>query len=580
MEQVKHFLYSGRFAVLVDDFDDRRDGAREKKRRVLFEFAAKYPECRYILTTAETITEAFRQESLSLCSGLNALDFYLRPLNTAKIRELLTKWNVHDQYDVDVMLERIVYYFGKLQIPVTPMTVTLFLGVLCRGVTDSDIRNEAYLIENYLESMLEKLNPDDGRSEMDFKEKESFLSHLAYAMLKAQRFSFTELEYAEYKNAHFRDLGENLPSEKVFEPFFFKGILRRANGLVSFGLFWFSFFLAKMMQKDSSVRDAVLERDDYLRYSRAIAYKAGLDRNDAYLVQTVSSRLAKRMVELTSEAVFQVEYEDVGSSLMDIGDDVEKVVRNKIDVQTRDELSDKKHLDYRVNENEDGPDEVLDDVVTLVTLESDIVRNTTDMNAADKAHHLSVNIEHYTYLVWVVAKQFQDFLKGLAVSDVVNLASGRPEGDGADVDSLVAEMKRLVFNIIPISVVLYMTDHLANPKLANCVQRVLEERRYGAHSLFSVLVLFRLDPTRGLEAIETLVRGSTDWLTDSIIHVFLCIYCFEHKVSVELFERVLRVMEQIRKKRTKYRMHPPFPKDTFMSDMRKRMLMERNDPAS
>lgn len=580
MEEARHFLDAGRFVVLVDDFDDRRDGAREKKRRTFLEFAAKYPKCRYILTTTETITEAFRQESLSLCSSLNALDFYLRPLNTAKIRELLTKWNVHNQYDVDAMLERIVYYFGRLQIPVTPMTVTLFLGVLCRGVTDSDIRNEAYLIENYLESVLEKLNPDDGRSEMDFKEKESFLSHLAYAMIRAQRFSFTELEYAEYKSAYFRDLGENLPNEKAFEPFFLKGILRRANGLVSFGLFWFSFFLAKMMQKNSSVRDAVLERDDYLRYSRAIAYKAGLDRNDAYLVQTVSSRLEKRMAELTAEAVAQVKYEDVGSSLMDIGDRVEKVVRNKIDVQTRDEHSDKKHLDYAVNEHEDGPDEVLDDVMTLVTLESDIVRNTTEMNATDKVRHLSANIEHYIYLVWIVAKQFQDFLEQLEVSDVVSLASGRPEGDVADADNLVAEMKRLVFNIIPLSVILYMADHLANPRLANCAQRVLEECRDGAHGLFSVLVLFRLDPPRGLEAIETLVKGSADWLTDSIIHVFLCVYCFEHKVSAELFERVLRIMEQIRKKRTKYRMHPPFPKDTFMSDMRKRMLMERNDPAS
>jgi type I restriction-modification system DNA methylase subunit len=121
---------------------------------------------------------------LTLASDFKAKIGYIGSLNTARIRQLLVKWKAKQEFDVDGMLNQILYYFQHCQIPVTPLAVILFLGVLFREKKNRNIRNEAVLIENYLETILEKLSPSRRDSESDFRDKEDFLAAVAWEMTK------------------------------------------------------------------------------------------------------------------------------------------------------------------------------------------------------------------------------------------------------------------------------------------------------------------------------------------------------------------------------------------------------------
>jgi NACHT domain./Calcineurin-like phosphoesterase. len=224
-EKIEIYLKDGNFVFLVDDFDDYTDDDRDKKKNIFYSICDAFPKCRYIISVNEKISEAFMQESLNISSKISALKYYLCSFKTAQIRDLLLKWSAYHSFDVDIMLNQIIFYFQQLQIPVTPMAVTLFIGVLIRDRASKNIKNEAYLVENYLESILEKLDPSDAKSEMDFRDKESFLSHIADRMRITGNYEWTRAEFEKEKISYYEGFGEEIPSHKIFDDFFRKPIL-------------------------------------------------------------------------------------------------------------------------------------------------------------------------------------------------------------------------------------------------------------------------------------------------------------------------------------------------------------------
>ena len=60
------YLKEGNILFLIDDYDDTDDISREKRKAVLAEIYKLYPTCRYIITVSDRISQAFKQESISL----------------------------------------------------------------------------------------------------------------------------------------------------------------------------------------------------------------------------------------------------------------------------------------------------------------------------------------------------------------------------------------------------------------------------------------------------------------------------------------------------------------------------------
>jgi hypothetical protein len=578
--QLERYLTDGRIIILIDDFNDRNVDGHEPRCSMLRKFYAEYPKCRYILTLTEFLSQAFHHDALRWGEGFNAKTYFVSSFNTAKIRQLLVKVSSTQSFDVNVMLEQIVFYFEQLQIPVTPLAVTLFLGVLFRDRGKKNIQNEAYLVENYLETILEKLNPADRRSELDFRDKESFLANIAFRMLEKRSFSWSRNDFEREKLDYFEHLDEDVPDGRIFEDFFKKGILQEVDGTVSFKFkFWFHFFLAKAMEKDEVKKAYLLKQVDYLKYATALAYKAGLSRNDADLLEQIRQRSVDALKALVMEEAFKsLERMPVDEALSQFSEDVEKDIVEKNESDSIDARRDALLPDATAPQTV-GATEECEDLSQLVSLHSDVIRNTREVSPSLKIDNLRDNVSSYVTLMWGSLLAFRELVSAIPEEDMFKLLfRGVPsKKQEVRLKKLVEGSHRLVYQIVPLSVICYMTDHLGNPKLSRSVEKILDGEMDPVERLFHLLLLLRLKPDAAFKRINAFLRESASGASDFIIYSYLRTFAYETELPKKQLDSLIETMDNVR---GKYRQQvnkdkiPAFVTDTFRPDIRKRIALK------
>lgn len=578
-EKICEFLEGGVLIVLLDDFNDRRAKDPERKCAVFAEFFCAYPKARYILSLTEHLTQAFHSEALQLGAEFQTQSYFIWSFTTSKIRQLLIKVDATKQLNVEEMLEQILFYFQQLQIPVTPLAVTLFIGVLFRDKSRKNIQNEAYLVENYLETILEKLDPSDKVGELDFREKESFLAHIAFRMLERSEMRLRKNDFEREKLDYFELLEEDIPNSSVFEDFFRKGILCFADDFVSFKFrFWFDFFLAKAMEKDDARREFVLGRSDYLRYSTALAYKAGLSRNDRSLLVEIDRRAAMALkAVLPAELVTAFEETSPDVMLTGITDKIDSEIRERNNPDAVD-----KQRDALLNAASEVTEIAQDDgdmLGELVTLHSDILRNTREVSPSDKIQCLHNNVKYYCSLMWLALDGMRKSISEMDGATLEKFLFRRMlnKKDEVRIARIIEQSHRVIYQVVPVSVILYMTDHLGNPKLARSTKKVLDMADGPVEGLFCTLLLCKLSLADGLGELEKYLSKSRSPICDFIAFVFLRIYTLERVLKGASLDRVIAILESIRSKYQQVNRNlPPHVKDTFRPDMIRKIVASRS----
>ena len=580
-EYVEQCLDKGLFVIMIDDFDSPTISDCEKKRKCYNDFYVKYPRCQYILTINETIAMFYNNNYNNLIKQLNASYYYLLSFNTTKIRELLKKWSYYKNFNINEMLTNILFFFQQLQVPVTPMNITLFIGVLFRDKNRKNIKNEAYLIENYLETILEKLQDSKVDYEFDFREKESFLAHIAYILVQKEQLELSNEDFKEECQKYFEFLDEDSPDEYFYEDFFKKGIFQKVEGKIRFKFkFWFHFFIAKAMQNNIEYKNVILEKIDFLKYATALAYKAGLDRNDIDLLNNIKNKLIQNIEPLArgnSHKKFnQFEIED---KLIEFSNELEAEIKEKNSSKEVDKRRDEKYLDYddeNQNIDEDGNDQELN-LVELVTLYSDIIRNTREISAEQKRDHIRISIDSYIALMWEALEIFKGFIESLDNIDIKNFIlnskfslKNKIEISDKELSKITLKIKEYIITVIPLSVILYMTDHLANNKLSRTINSLIDEEENINSQLFYCLLLLKMNFDSAISALKKIIKKSDSYIIDRIIFDFLIQHCLDNEVEEKEFLKIVEVLNNIREKYSKKsddKKSTIYIKDTFISDI-------------
>lgn len=579
--QIEQYLTNGNLIILIDDFDDYSDDFRDKRKFILKQIFNAYPKCRYILTINEKISQTFKQESFSISQYLPSKNYYLASFNTSSIRKLLEKWCCYENFNVDKMLNQIVFYFQQLRIPVTPMAVTLFIGVLIRDRASQNLNNEAYLIENYLETILEKLDINDIKADLDFREKESFLSHIAYMMIVENKFEFSKLEFERHKLDYFTLFGEDLPNSNSFDLFFTKCILQEKNKMISFQFkFWFYFFLAKAMQKKPERMHDLLKRTDFLKFSTAFSYKAGLSRNDKELLAIIDEKTQENIQEfIHADRNKHLDDYQIESGLVKFSENIENKIKDKNIAEDKDRIKDQTHLSYDADDQKLPDEDAYDDVIQLVILNSDLIRNTREIHFKAKERFLKNNVNSYLTLMWQTLEIFREMIDEIDKEQLKNLFIENDDIDDDDFnfEKIIKRMHEFTYQIIPLSIILFMSEHLSNPKLKNTVIRLLTLELKLTDKLFYALLLFKLDIESALIELEKLVKDSkSSYVYDHLIYLYVIVYCRSTKLDQNQLNMIIKFLKKIRKKYSVIQKELPlFVKDTFASDFRKDSLLKK-----
>jgi predicted phosphodiesterase len=582
-DKIENYLNNGNIILLIDDYDDIRDDNRHHRNKIVQEIMSKYSKCRFVFAVNEKLTQSIMNDYNQIIDKLDAVKYYIAPFNTTKIREILNKWQEYENFDVERMLKQIVYYFKQLRIPVTPMAINMFLGVLFRDKDHKNIKNEAYLIEKYLERILEKLQEDEiSESDLDFKDKESFLASLAVKMVNLEKSELSEYEFIQFKIDYFKDIGERVPTDKTFNEMFNTQILKLNNRVVIFGIKqWYYFFIAKAMQRDPSFKNAMLERSDYLKFSKSFSYKAGLDRNDISLLEIVDNRIKNQLNDTVTKYINNgFSSSATNDVFIAFNDDIKKEIRDKNTIEAKDRYRDKKYLSYDaepVHEGDDGECnlDTLDDISQLLMLHTDITRNTRDINATYKKQYIKNNVTYHIALMWDILEELKCYIEKINFKEIKLLldSAAVDKPDHVDVDLLYKRLQELVFNIIPLSIVQHMSDRLGNPKLVISVIELIKEEKLFVHKVFYSLLLFKINFDDSIVFIKEIIKSSKSTVIDFVIFYSIRILCFENKLKGSDLDIAISLMESIRSKYSvKHAQIPLYIKDTFASDIRKSIL--------
>lgn len=326
---------------------------------------------------------------------------FIQSFQTKEIRELMGKWfsnNTNFYQDSSKGLEKIIDSFSGLNIPRTPMAVSMFLWIIEKQENYAPINN-AQMLENFLERLFAKTsNNEIYSSDFNYRNKERLLTEIALYMYKenhsSYRISYEDLRRFIYENLKVKMFDFN--EEKLLKEFVNKGIFSvEKEGVNKFVKFkftcFFQFFLMKNIDINEEFKAHVLSEENYLHFVDELDYYSGLKVDDAELLSLVIDRMYDEYEPVLSKIEeTQYTYDNPFETLSTIIDrisesDIEEITTNK---QTDEEVE--KEHDRKLASNSKNKivkkDKEINPIVRLDrlwVLAAKVLKNTEEITVKD-----------------------------------------------------------------------------------------------------------------------------------------------------------------------------------------------------
>lgn len=286
---VTGLLKDGKCTILFDDFAF----IGQKKFQMLSKFLEDNNKNTFIFAIDENFYQALNMEDIPDL-GIDIEKIYLHSFSVNDARSLTKNWFKYDTIDIDSLLVKTLRTISKINLPRTPVILSIFLWILEK---EEDFRpiNKASLLERFIDLLLEKFSTSEIRyAKIDYRIKIHFLSHIAKLMVEKNNYVMTEFELEKETINYFESRGLKASVSELIIFFIKKGIFAKFDDLLFFKYKCFcEYFIAKQMMEDTAFYDEILKEENYLAYDEEINYLTGLDRNKKDLLEILSDRVQK-----------------------------------------------------------------------------------------------------------------------------------------------------------------------------------------------------------------------------------------------------------------------------------------------
>lgn len=189
------------------------------------------------------------------------------------------------------MVDKIMLCFKKTTLPKTPFVLSLMLSIC--DTADFTPINEAVIMEQFMEFLLEKSSPSEAYSTTyDFRIKEDFLISLVTYMDKNNQFYLSIDEFETLLSAYHADKGFSVRETEFDSLFFKKGVLVRTELIVTFRYnCMIEYYLAKKAAQSPEFLMHILADRNYLNYPNELMYYTGLNRQNVDVVKVLQREL-------------------------------------------------------------------------------------------------------------------------------------------------------------------------------------------------------------------------------------------------------------------------------------------------
>jgi len=286
--------------LLIDDISfTERDKFRLKH---LKNFIDDFPRTQIIATHLQMHSGDLPIASLRNYHWFQFKPLYIQSFKIREIKTLVSNWfESSEQIDTPDKVKSLVQLFEALDIPRTPLSVSIFLWIFEKQENYRPT-NESTMLENFLERLFKKHDPQEMYSgRFDYKNKQRLIAHIAYFMHEKGEESY-RVEYPDLINFVSKYLDEKkfeYSADRLIDDLLSVGIFTREDKYVRFRFTcFFEFYLMKKMQSDDAFRATVLSDNTYLRYINEIDYLTGIERDCDDILEELTSRLEAHFEEL------------------------------------------------------------------------------------------------------------------------------------------------------------------------------------------------------------------------------------------------------------------------------------------
>ncbi|WP_223564810.1 metallophosphoesterase family protein [Agrobacterium tumefaciens] len=487
-------LKHGDLVILLDNFS----GTRKKDRTDLIEFMSKYPLIRWIaFSDSRTGALDLESETGDLLPNFKAV--HIQPLPRRSIRELTSRWCEQTGSDSQKTFDAIMGQLKSSGLPRTGYIVTLLLWAMYQEKRFERI-NEAVLLTNIADHLLGKADFTQALlKEFDATANEITLQSLA-SYLRANSDFASRDETTRFLMDFFNQKALKNNATDVLANMIRCGILKETDGLIGFKYRCFQeYFFAGLLRSDPQKLAEVTSDFKYVDYVREIDLLTGLRRQNADVLNTITSDLRRCSpveVSVFSEDGF-TKIASMESALAPPRKQISAIRKKRLNSQQLDDLLDKTERgvsrrrtaradsartkskdftselkDVQSKEGENPSDEI-DDAIKLMTpsayltaidLLGRVIRNSEFNDAKEKLDAAK------TYLDGV---QRRHILYSEMFSDVIDAAT---EDEGAPLNGIPEKEKNTIKYLINQIWVLYTADNVAEtfgtPKLINTYEEI------------------------------------------------------------------------------------------------------------
>lgn len=294
-------LEAGVCTLLFDNFETV--GTKELTK--INEFLSQYPNNKFIFAEKETIgARALR--AIAVVPNCEYEEIHICSLTKSQIRSIAKQCILGQdtRCDTSSIIDKVMLCFKKTTLPKTPFVLSLILS-LCDNSDFAPI-NEAIVMEQFMESLLEKASPDEADSRtFDFRNKEDFLIFLVSYMNEQNRYYFKPTEFDTLLYEYHSSIGFSV-SETGFDRLFFeKGVLVRTELIITFRYTcMIEYYIAKKAGQEPEFLEHIMSNRNYLNYSNELIYYTGLNRRNKSILQILQTDLRQdydRLQPLMSE---------------------------------------------------------------------------------------------------------------------------------------------------------------------------------------------------------------------------------------------------------------------------------------
>jgi len=298
IKQIRAALQAKKALLLVDDLD-----VDDTERIEVFrKFLSDYPGNRIVCTAY--FDPIRRPIDCSTSLGFEAKSLHLNYFKRKQVKELISRWLRQSPSDVQDIAEQIIATVERINAPVSPFLVSVLLWMRESEISFEPV-NQAVLVQTFVRGLLGKLGGSGKRSDLDERNIEHFLGHLAEHFIKEWKHSVPRLVLEKVAVDYFHSLFDlkflHLSASDVLNELIRRGVLIEINGGIGFKYrCFFEYFAAQRMGDDKKFYEEVAQPVNMLRFAREIDTYTALKRDDGNLLQ--------QLIKLTNDCFSQISH--------------------------------------------------------------------------------------------------------------------------------------------------------------------------------------------------------------------------------------------------------------------------------